>query len=109
VTVLWNIIIKNREQKTCVLIDVAISGDRNVIQKETKNKLKYESLCIEIERKWNMECLTIPVVTGTTEIVTKGLKKNLKAIPGKHSMDSLQKTAVLGTSHITLKILQSET
>jgi hypothetical protein len=26
---------------------------------------------------------------GVTGIVTKGLKKNLEAIPGKHSLDSL--------------------
>jgi hypothetical protein len=31
-----------------VMIDVAIPSDRNVIQKETKNKLKYKNLSIEI-------------------------------------------------------------
>jgi hypothetical protein len=39
----------------------------------------------------NMECMIILVVTGATGIVTKGLKKILKAIPGKHLIDSLQK------------------
>jgi hypothetical protein len=55
--------------------------------------------------------MIIPVVIGATGIVTKGLKKNLEAIPGKHSIDSLHKTAilVLGTSHIIQKVLQSET
>jgi hypothetical protein len=42
-------------------------------------------------------------------MVTKVLKKNVEAIPGKHSIDSLQKTAILGTSHIIRKVLQSET
>jgi hypothetical protein len=42
-------------------------------------------------------------------MVTKVLKKNLEAIPGKQSIDSLQKTAVLGTSHIIRKVLQCET
>jgi hypothetical protein len=32
----------------------------------------------------------------------------LEAVPGKHSIDSLQKTAVLGTSHIIRKVLQRE-
>ena len=32
-----------------------------------------------------------------------------KAITGKHSIDSLKKTAILGTSHIMQKALQSET
>jgi hypothetical protein len=49
------------------------------------------------------------VIIEATEIVTKGLKKYLEPIPGKHSIDSLQKTAVLGTSHIIRKVLQSET
>ena len=38
----------------------------------------------------------------------KKLKKHLEAVPGKHSIDSLQKTAVLGTSHIIRKVLQCE-
>jgi hypothetical protein len=58
---------------------------------------------------WNMKCFVIPVIIKATGIVTKGLKKYLKTIPGKHSIDSLQKTAVLGTSHIMRKVLQSET
>jgi hypothetical protein len=33
----------------------------------------------------------------------------VKAIPGQHSIDSLQKTAILGTSHIIRKVLQAET
>jgi len=35
-------------------------------------------------------------------------RKNLEAVPGKHSIDSLQKTAVLGTSHVIRKVLQCE-
>jgi hypothetical protein len=88
---------------------VAIPADRNVMQKEAEKKLKYKSLCIEIQRIRNMKCMIIPVIIGATGIVTKGLKKNLEAIPGKHSKDSLQKTAILGTSHIVQKVLQSET
>jgi hypothetical protein len=58
---------------------------------------------------WNVKCLIIPVIIGATGIVTKDLKKNLEAIPGKHSTDSLQKTAVLGTLCIIRKVLQPET
>jgi len=41
-------------------------------------------------------------------IVTRSLRRNLEAVPGKHSTDSLQKTAILGTSHIIRKVLQCE-
>jgi hypothetical protein len=47
-----------------------------------------------------MKCKIIP----GTGILTKVLRKNLEAIPGKHSVDSLQKTAILGTSHIIHKV-----
>jgi hypothetical protein len=58
---------------------------------------------------WNVKCMIIPMVVGATRILKRSLRKNLEAIPGKHSIDSLQKTALLGTSHIIRNILQSET
>ena len=57
VTVLWNeavhtdrevtanrpdIIIKNKKEKTCTLMDMAIPAYRNVVQKKAEKKLKYE-------------------------------------------------------------------
>jgi hypothetical protein len=43
-----DIIIRDNEETTCMLIDVAVSGDRNVIKKEAEKILKYEDLTIEI-------------------------------------------------------------
>jgi hypothetical protein len=54
---------------------------------------------------WNLKCKIIAVTVGANGIVTKGLQKNLEAIPGKHSVDSLQKADVLGISHIIRKVL----
>jgi hypothetical protein len=41
-------------------------------------------------------------------IIIISLRKYLEAVPGKHSIDSLQKTAILGTSRIIRKVLQCE-
>jgi len=49
---------------------------------------------------WNLKCTIIPAIIGTIGIVTRSLRKNLEIVPGRHSIDSLQKTAILGTSHI---------
>ena len=49
--------------------------------------------------------MIILAIIGATGIITQVLKKNLEAIPGKHSIDSLQKTAILGTSYIIRKVL----
>ena len=45
-----DIIIRDNERGTCMLIDVAVSGDRNVIKKEAEKILKYKDLTIEIQR-----------------------------------------------------------
>jgi hypothetical protein len=78
------------------------------VQKEAEKKLKHKSLCIEIQRMWNLKCMIMPVINGATGVVTRSLRINLEAVPGKHSIDSLQKTAILGTAHIIWKALQCE-
>jgi len=54
----------------------------------------------------DLKCKIMPVTNGSTGIVTKVLKKNLEPILRKHSGDSLQKAAILVTSHIIQKVLQ---
>jgi len=38
-----------------MLIDAAISGDRNVVKKEGEEILKYKEFTIEIQRMWNVK------------------------------------------------------
>jgi len=49
-----DIIIRDNEKGTCMLIDVAISGDRNMIKKEAHKILKYKDLTTEIQCMWNV-------------------------------------------------------
>ena len=44
-----DIIIHDNEKGTCMLKDVAISGDTNVIKKEIEKILKYKDITIEIQ------------------------------------------------------------
>jgi hypothetical protein len=68
-----DIIIRNKTDKICLLIDVAIPSDRNVIQKGAENKLEYK-ISTEIQRMWNMKRFVTPVIIRATGTVTKGLK-----------------------------------
>jgi len=88
-----------------MLIDVAISGDRNVIKKEAEKILKYKHLTIEIQRMWNVKTKVIPVIIGATGTVSKSFRKYVSNITGKHEINELQKTSVLGTAHIIRKVL----
>ena len=79
VTILWNqqiqtdrtipnnkpdIVIRDNEKGTCMLIEVAISGDKNVIKKEAEKILKYKDLTTEIQRMWNVKTKVIPVINN---------------------------------------------
>ena len=88
-----------------MLIDVAISGDRNVIKKEAEKILKYKDLTIEIQRMWNVKTKVIPVIIGATGTISKSFTKYLSNIPGKHEVKELQKTTILGTVHILRLVL----
>jgi len=54
-----------------MLIDVAISGDRNVIKKEAEKIPKYEDLTVEIQRIWTVQSKVIPVITGAIGTISK--------------------------------------
>ena len=58
------------------------------------------NMCVDTLHKGDNDAIIIIIIIS--------LKKNLEAVPGKQSTDSLQKTAVLVTSHIIRKVLQCE-
>ena len=81
VTVLWNqqvqsdraipnnkpdIVIHVNEKGTCMLIDVAVSGDMNMIKKEREKTLKDKDTTLEIWRVWIVKTKVIPIITGAT-------------------------------------------
>jgi hypothetical protein len=69
-----------------MLIDFAISGDRNVIKKEAEKVLEYKDLTIEIKRIWNVKTRAIPVITGATGTISKSFRKYVSNIPGNHEV-----------------------
>jgi hypothetical protein len=83
-----------------MLIDAAISGDRNMIKKEAEKILKYKELTIEIQGMWNVKTKVIPTIIGATGTILKSFRKYVTNIPGNHEVKELQKTAILGTAHI---------
>jgi hypothetical protein len=120
VTILWNqqvqtdrtipnnktdIIMQEYEKRTCMLIDVAISGDRNMIKKEAEKILKYKDLTIETQHMWNIKARMISVIIGATVTISKSFNKYVSDIPGNHDFKELQKTAILCTAHILRKVI----
>jgi len=100
-----DIIIRDNEKGTCMLKDVAIWGDRNVIKKEAEKILRYKDLTIEIERMWNVKTKVIPVITGATGTISKSFRKYVSNTSGNHEVKELQETAISGTAHTLRKVL----
>jgi hypothetical protein len=50
--------------------------------KEAEKILKYKNLTIEIQRMWNVKTSVIPVINGTTGIISKTLRKYVSIIQG---------------------------
>jgi hypothetical protein len=100
-----DVIVQDSEKGTYVLIDIAISGDRNVIKKEAEKILKYKDLVTEIQCMWNMKTKVIPVIIGMTGTISKSHRQYLSNTPGKHEIKELQETAISGTAHILREVL----
>ena len=56
--------LKNKRDKTCLLIDMTIPLDTNTSVKTTEKLTKYKDLEIEVERMWGLRTTTVPVVIG---------------------------------------------
>ena len=65
--IITDIIIKNKKGKTCTLVDMAIPAVRNVVQNEAEKNLKYKSICVEIQRMWNLKCTIMPAIISNTD------------------------------------------
>jgi hypothetical protein len=95
----------NNNRYKIMLIDVAISGDRNAIKKEAEKILKYKDLTTEIQRMWNVKTRVIPVIIGAIGTISKSFRKHASSIPGNHAVRELQKTTILGTANRLRKVL----
>jgi len=84
----------DHEKGMCVSIDVAISGDRNVIKKEAKKIISIKTLTTEIHHMWNVKTKVITIIIWATGTISKSFRQYLSNIPGKHDIKELQETAI---------------
>jgi hypothetical protein len=63
-----NIILEDNKG-TCMLMDVALLGDRKIIKKEAEKIFKYIDLILEIQSMWNVKAKVIPVTIWATALL----------------------------------------
>jgi hypothetical protein len=64
----------SRYEGKCLLIEVSIPTDRNLLKKETETVLKYEDL-IQIERMWTVKLNVMLFIIGAAENLSASFQK----------------------------------
>ena len=87
-----DIVVIDKANKTCQIIDIAVPSDQNITKKEKEKIDKYQELKLEIMRMWSVQAWVVPIVVGALCCTTKKLGEYLKNIG--HSSDKFKLTNV---------------
>ena len=101
-----DLVIVNKRDKSCQIIEVAIPEDGQVREKEDKKVEKYQDLAREVQKMWDVKTKLILVVMGALGSVPMNLKNKLKVIDVEISVEMIQKCALLGSAKILRKVLE---
>ena len=53
----------NKQERECAIVDIAVAGDKRIVEKENEKVIKYQELKREIARIWNIRTVQeIPIV-----------------------------------------------
>ena len=100
-------VIVNKMEKKAIIIDVAIPGDKRIIENEKEKTKKYQNLKREILRLCSLKKIdVIPVVLGAFGSIAKNFEKYADQIKIKVDLHTIQKTTLLGTTRILIKVLE---
>ena len=102
-----DIVLINKDSKSCHIIDVAIPGDARIITKQEEKIEKYQDLAREIRSLWRVKAKVIPIVIGALGTIPKGLNGYLKEIGVTTRVELLQKSALLGTARTLRMVLET--
>ena len=100
-----DLIIVNKNEQNCLIVDVAVSDDVNVLKKETEKRLNYKDLQREISRMWNVKTKVVAVVVGVLGTMSDNFNKEIELIPGKPIAEDIQNIALNGAAHVLRKVL----
>ena len=100
-----DIVIIEKRNNTCLLIDMSVPSDNNVAAKLFEKLSKYKDLEIEVEKMWHLKTTTIPVVVGALGLIKKGTNAFIEKIPGSPSLQEVQKVVLNSTAHVLRRAL----
>ena len=100
-----DIVLKNKKDKTCLLIGMTTPRDTNTSVKTTEKLNKYKDLEIEVERTWGLKTTTVWVVMGALGTIKKDMENYSTKIPGSINIHELEKITLLSIVHLLKQVL----
>ena len=99
-------VVVDKKERSCKIIDFAIPGDRRIEEKEKDKIEKYQDQGRESQRIWNVKVKIIPLVVGSLGAIPKQFDNRLKQIGITVGTAQVQKTVLLGMARILRKVLE---
>ena len=87
-----DIVVMEKNENKCLIIDVASSVDNNLILKRNKKMDNYSELRLEIARMWDKETLIVPIIIGALGFIPNNLECNLKKLGILYNVETLRKS-----------------
>ena len=101
-----DIVVVNKKEQTCQIIDIAVPQDHRVDIKEDEKCEKYRDLCRELGRLWKVKCTVVPIVVGALGTIPCRLSSYLALLDINLSIETIQKSAILGSARILRQVLE---
>ena len=100
-----DIVVRDKKNKKCFIIDISCPNDINVAQKEQEKITKYSGLRLELGRMWDCECVVIPIVISGLGLVSVDFEKYKNSLPADISTVLCIKITLLGSEKILRRFL----
>ena len=103
-----DIVVLDKMEWKCLIIDVACSFDTRVKDKMKEKIENYQDLKRELKRIWKLRRVTVvPVIIGALGTVSKDIEKWLAEIGVTYRLESLQRACLLRTARILRIVLDT--
>ena len=100
-----DIVVRDKQNKKCFIIDISCPNDINVSQKEQEKITKYSGLRLELGRMWDCDCVVVPIVVSGLGVVSVDFEKYKNILPADISTIMCSKIALLGSEKILRSFL----
>ena len=75
-----DLVVVDKKERSCKIIDFAVPGDCRIEEKEKDKIEKYQDLGRELQKIWNVKMKIIPLVVGSLGTIPKQFGNRFKQI-----------------------------